>query len=813
MKFAGDKKKGTSILAVPEGWLKSKLLPLVPSWIETYHLTASTVLWGFGVIAFSFLARYNIRFLWGASVMIFLQYITDLLDGAIGRQRDTGLVKWGYYMDHFLDFFFLCCIIIGYGFLVPARFMYILLFILALFGSFMVNSFLSFSATNAFRISYFGIGPTEVRIVFIAVNTLLILFGKTYLTSALPYVLGFGTMGLFITVYRTQQKIWAIDMKEKYPDADPGAAAPVTGDSRTREPEISRVRKRHAAAVILSFLMAGAAFAVFATRTFHPYDRAAAAALYAAGWVVFIAAVWKYRAYIRRHAAAVRVYGRAAVPYACAAVLLIGAAYAAYTFIPVAENPLTGMTPGDLREMIDNDADRLRLLRSSNRRIVDRISTGGLVTRPFSELSPGMKKSLIEQWSKCVTGWLEFDMLKKRYEGFYQIDYLSQPSLHADAFCTAFAGFAAQLRSALKVLDAISDNTSVETFLDEKHSGHSLPAETLTCIKKWTVHPDTHMRLHAGNVYLRLVREDLKVPESLRRDLDMDLDAVSEIIRHSPGKYIDIPLDIFQKKAFSLWYPLQKEAAVRLSLMRTAKRGFFISENMIAGYADEFEPGDICIERRNWYMTNIGIPGFWPHAALYTGTLEQMDEYFSDISDLAGEPFSEYLKKHMPEVYAEFIQNDDKGYRRCIIEAKRPGVILTSLEQSGNADYMAVMRARIPKREKFAAVKAALSYYGRPYDFNFDFATDSALVCSELVYKAFQHAGSITFPAGRISGRIMMTPNDIARTYAEEYGTPGRRLDLVLFLDGSEADNKAYKKTAEEFADTWKRPKWDIMQK
>jgi phosphatidylglycerophosphate synthase len=35
---------------------------------------------------------------YGMTVIVF-QYITDLLDGEIGRKRNTGLIKWGFYMD------------------------------------------------------------------------------------------------------------------------------------------------------------------------------------------------------------------------------------------------------------------------------------------------------------------------------------------------------------------------------------------------------------------------------------------------------------------------------------------------------------------------------------------------------------------------------------------------------------------------------------------------------------------------------------------------------------------------------------------
>ncbi|MDP6847559.1 MAG: CDP-alcohol phosphatidyltransferase family protein [Kiritimatiellia bacterium] len=215
MPFQGDKKVGKSLLQDAEGKLRDWMLPRVPRRVETYHLTLTTILWSLMIIVFSFLAKYQVHFLWLVSLMIFLQYITDMLDGAVGRQRNTGLVKWGYYMDHFLDYLFLCSILIGYAILLPDHLKYMQFFILAIFGAFMVNSFLSFSATGEFQIAYMGIGPTEIRLVFIVVNALLVICGKTHAVKALPIVLWLATFGLFVTVYRTQKKIWAIDMEAK----------------------------------------------------------------------------------------------------------------------------------------------------------------------------------------------------------------------------------------------------------------------------------------------------------------------------------------------------------------------------------------------------------------------------------------------------------------------------------------------------------------------------------------------------------------------------------------------------------------------
>ncbi len=213
--FAGDKKVGQSILYSAERKFIDWAAPRVPKTIETYHLTLLTIPICLGIVGFSFLAKSDINWFWCVSILIVLQWVTDSLDGTVGRLRNTGLVKWGYYMDHFLDYIFLCSILVGYALLLPEKFLYFQFFILAIFGSFMVNSFLAFATTNRFRIEHLGIGPTELRLVFVAVNTMLIIFGKTYLGWTLPTILILSVLGLIFVVYRTQREIWDIDMKAK----------------------------------------------------------------------------------------------------------------------------------------------------------------------------------------------------------------------------------------------------------------------------------------------------------------------------------------------------------------------------------------------------------------------------------------------------------------------------------------------------------------------------------------------------------------------------------------------------------------------
>lgn len=174
-----------------------------------------TLVWSLLILLFSFLASRDLRWLWLVSLMIAFHWITDHFDGKVGKYRNTGLERWGYYMDHLLDYFFLCSVTIGYAFILPERSRYQLLFMLAIFGAYDISTFLAFAATDRLQISYLKFGPTEFRVALIVVNALLILFGTRYMISSLKYVNTGAVVGLCVMVYKTQKRIWKLDMERK----------------------------------------------------------------------------------------------------------------------------------------------------------------------------------------------------------------------------------------------------------------------------------------------------------------------------------------------------------------------------------------------------------------------------------------------------------------------------------------------------------------------------------------------------------------------------------------------------------------------
>jgi len=213
--FAGATKTNTSFLTPLERRLAIRVLPRIPNWLQTYHLTMMTLLWSGLILFFSFLAARNLRWLWMVSVMVFLQHVSDHYDGKSGKYRNTGLVRWGYYMDHLLDYVFLCSIIVGYSFILPDKSRYQILIMLAIFAGYEVSTFLSFAATDKLKISFLKLGPTEFRLAVIVINALLVEYGTRKMVNGLKYVNIGAAIVLAVMVYNTHKTIWEMDMKEK----------------------------------------------------------------------------------------------------------------------------------------------------------------------------------------------------------------------------------------------------------------------------------------------------------------------------------------------------------------------------------------------------------------------------------------------------------------------------------------------------------------------------------------------------------------------------------------------------------------------
>jgi len=228
-----------------------------------------------------------------------------------------------------------------------------------------------------------------------------------------------------------------------------------------------------------------------------------------------------------------------------------------------------------------------------------------------------------------------------------------------------------------------------------------------------------------------------------------------------------------------------------------------IDKQQLAQLAKVLEPGDILLERRNWYLSNAFLPGYWPHGAVYVGTTEDLKRLGLDTDE------------HVSSHWHEFSAKDDEGHAHVIVEAVSEGVIFSSLDHSiGGADSVAVLRPDVSEQEKKDAIVRAFSFAGRPYDFEFNFETPSMLVCTEVVFRAYGgNAGTIQFPLEEIMGRQTMPAINLARKFDREYGTDAAQFEFVAFIDGDEVtETSQFLTDAQAFRNTVNRPASSFVQ-
>jgi len=218
--FAGDRKTGQSVLGPAERRFIDWAVPKIPRPICSHHLTMLTLLWSVLMVTFGLLAADQPRWLHAMSVLVFLQWLTDSLDGTLGKYRRQGLVKWGFFADHLLDLLFAGSIVIAYSFMVEVWWLRLCFMVLLLITcATMAVSFLSFAATNRFQIAYYGIGPTEIRIAYIALNTLVSVVGTAVFSWGVPVVLALNSAAFLVLAVQTSNQLWRIDWEANVDNA------------------------------------------------------------------------------------------------------------------------------------------------------------------------------------------------------------------------------------------------------------------------------------------------------------------------------------------------------------------------------------------------------------------------------------------------------------------------------------------------------------------------------------------------------------------------------------------------------------------
>jgi len=134
------------------------------------------------------------------------------------------------------------------------------------------------------------------------------------------------------------------------------------------------------------------------------------------------------------------------------------------------------------------------------------------------------------------------------------------------------------------------------------------------------------------------------------------------------------------------------------------------------------KPGDIIVTRHRDALTNVFLPGFWPHAALFVG---------------------------------------EQAAGGNVVEAKKDGVLLRELDETLKVDSFVVLRADVDAEVHAEVVSRAMSHVGKLFDFAFDFKQADRLACTALVYRSWHGLAGMNFTLGEQAGRFCLPAEDL----------------------------------------------------
>jgi hypothetical protein len=320
-------------------------------------------------------------------------------------------------------------------------------------------------------------------------------------------------------------------------------------------------------------------------------------------------------------------------------------------------------------------------------------------------------------------------------------------------FLVGYAAACTLIRLDRLLLFQVAEHSIIQRKLNEEFQEYRIPRKQYTRI--FSAFIDHNHALMIPDA-MRLAKKHRRKLEALKNDeqigkVAQSLDHYESWLDSSRRNYVKRTLAYLSHKwrRRSVVAMNKSLANVMESAGRTASGVGGRSEKRINAQirkdlAEILKPGDVLITRHDLVLTNLFLPGYWPHAALYIGTPEQRDELGIQI-------------------------NADKATRWqgdcCVLEALKDGVRFRHLSETLNVDHVVVLRPTLSNDAIKQGIERVVLHEGKLYNFDFDFFNSEKLVCTEVIYRAFDGLEDLHFPLTQRSGRQTLSAEDIL-TYA-----------------------------------------------
>ena len=298
------------------------------------------------------------------------------------------------------------------------------------------------------------------------------------------------------------------------------------------------------------------------------------------------------------------------------------------------------------------------------------------------------------------------------------------------AFSVAFGAAEIIVRTGEYLIDLARDRNIIWRKLDEAELRYGLKRKSFTRLYRQLTSAskmygfyrardvfDGHKAiiLSAAPKEISRILETLNMPSASRGD---HLARYRRFLRHSLKRR---QLSAWKKMLFSAFEMTGSDIAdLKIPFVKPPQAAKRVTAEIITEIKQHLKPGDVFVTRHDDAMSNLFLPGFWPHSALWLGA-EDAD----------------------------------------ILEAKKDGVLLRQIEETLQVDAFVILRPVLSSEDIEEALRRARTHSGKLYDFVFDFRTSDRLVCTEVIYRTYHGIGDIEFDLIVQAGRHCLSAEEL----------------------------------------------------
>jgi archaetidylinositol phosphate synthase len=209
-------------------WLAARL----PPGVNSDHLTLLGFLAMVGAGACYALSARNAAWLHVVNLLLVVNWFGDSLDGTLARYRNRLRPRYGFYVDHIVDMYGFFALFAGLA-LSPYMSRWVALGLLVVYYMLAIHIYLSTYTEGVFKIAYGKVGGTELRILLIAGNLVLLvhprveLAGRSYALYDVAGALGIAALAvtLVVSTVRSTRRLFALERIDTLPPRRPSSDA------------------------------------------------------------------------------------------------------------------------------------------------------------------------------------------------------------------------------------------------------------------------------------------------------------------------------------------------------------------------------------------------------------------------------------------------------------------------------------------------------------------------------------------------------------------------------------------------------------